>query len=104
MLSSSGWAWTSRSVRLASGTGQLLVGRLVVELRDQRVEVEGARVHLQLAVRLAGILRRIPIGVQLDAVAVGIVKIECLGNAVIGRAIEMHVVVDQPAKRSRQLP
>lgn len=56
---------------------------------EERIEVKEAGVHGELAGGVAGPLLGCAVTIQLDAVAVGIAKVERFAHAVVGRALEL---------------
>jgi hypothetical protein len=67
-------------------------------LREQFFEVERFGDYGEIALRGARPFGFGAVPVELDAIAVGVAKIECLADAVIGSAFEPNVGVDQAAK------
>ena len=68
-------------------------------LAEQVLEVEPFGEHRERAVRVRRPFRLRPVAVELDAVPVGIVKVEGLADAVVAGAGERDAGRDQPAER-----
>ena len=73
------------------------------ELREQIVEVERKRGHLQHAVLLRPLAAR-PIVVELDAVAVRVGEVERLADQMVGGAVEAGAGLGEADERLSELP
>jgi hypothetical protein len=82
--------------------GERSVG-LAIELGEEGAEIEGTRDHREFAVLLAWPFVGRSVAVDLDAVAVGIVQVDGLADAVVGGAVDCDAMIDETLQRAGQL-
>lgn len=65
---------------------------------EQRLQIERPRCHLEFAFGITRPIYGIAVHVEFEAVAIGVLEVERLADAVIGGAIERDLMLDEAAQ------